>query len=331
MGAEICGVQLSNVSDEQFAEIRDALFRHKMIYFRDQDISHADQEAFSLRFGPFAEDAYTKGVEGHPNVQPVIKEADVKTGMVFGSGWHTDSPFLSRPPAISMLLWRRDSALRRRHDLGQHRARLRDAERDDAAHAGALARAHVDGARAGQSAQAHARADDPPLGRLAALARCSNLPDEVVRKVKGTMHPLVRTHPVTGEKSLYCDGTYAVGIEGLTRAESEALLKFLVAHMTQPAFTCRLRWEPRTFVAVGQPNLHPPGLQRLRRLPARALPHDGCGRGAGVEITLLNCEEGSKGRGRCLNLARFQLRAARIRGRGRWQAATIILAPVRRR
>jgi taurine dioxygenase len=58
----------------------------------------------------------------------------------------------------------------------------------------------------------------------------------------------VRTHPVTGDKSLYCDGTYAVGIEGLTEPESEALLNFLVAHMTQPAFTCRLRWKPKTFV-----------------------------------------------------------------------------------
>jgi hypothetical protein len=48
----------------------------------------------------FAEDAYTKGVEGHLNVQPVIREADHREGMIFGSGWHTDSPFLARPPAI---------------------------------------------------------------------------------------------------------------------------------------------------------------------------------------------------------------------------------------
>lgn len=73
------------------------------------------------------------------------------------------------------------------------------------------------------------------------------MPDEVASKLQGTAHPLVRTHPVTGEKSLYCDGTYAVGIEGLTEPESEALLNFLVAHITQPAFTCRLRWEAKTF------------------------------------------------------------------------------------
>jgi alpha-ketoglutarate-dependent taurine dioxygenase len=247
MGAEIRGVQLSNLDDAQFAEIRDALFRHKMIYFRDQNISHADHETFSMRFGPFAEDAYTTGVECHPNVQPVIKEADVKTGMVFGSGWHTDSPFLSHPPAISMLfgvdippfggdtIWA--NTVLAYAMLSETMQRLL-----------APLRVHMSMTRVLQSAQNHARVDDSSLGRLAALRGAATLPEEVARKVEGTTHPLVRTHPVTGDKSLYCDGTYAVGIEGLTEPESEALLNFLVAHMTQPAFTCRLRWKPKTFV-----------------------------------------------------------------------------------
>ena len=103
MGAEVKGVDLAAVTDEQFAEIEHALFRHKMIFFRDQRINHADHESFSLRFGDFADDAYTKGVEGHVNIQPVIKEAGTEVAMIFGSGWHTDSAFLPNPPAISML------------------------------------------------------------------------------------------------------------------------------------------------------------------------------------------------------------------------------------
>src|SRR5262249_11610958 len=103
MGAEIVGVQLASLSDAQFAEVRAALFRHKMIYFRSQEVSHAEHERFSLRFGPFAPDAYTKGVEGYPDVQPVIREADERPGVIFGSGWHTDSAFLPEPPSISML------------------------------------------------------------------------------------------------------------------------------------------------------------------------------------------------------------------------------------
>jgi taurine dioxygenase len=71
----------------------------------------------------------------------------------------------------------------------------------------------------------------------------------MARKVDGRTHPLIRTHPVTGEKALYCDKTYTAGIEGLTPAEAEPLLRFLVEHLTQPAFTCRLRWAPGTYVA----------------------------------------------------------------------------------
>jgi taurine dioxygenase len=246
MGAEIRGAQLSNLSDAQFAEIRDALFRHKMIFFRDQNIGHADQEFFSLHFGPFAEDAYTEGVEGHPNVQAVIKEADVKTGMVFGSGWHTDSAFLARPPAISMLygvdippfggdtIWA--NTVLAYAMLSETMQRML-----------APLRVRMSMARVLESAQAYARVDDSSLGRLAALHGATTLPEEVMRKVQGTRHPLVRTHPVTGEKALYCDGTYAVGIDELGQPESEALLNFLVAHITQPAFTCRLRWKPKTF------------------------------------------------------------------------------------
>ncbi len=103
MGAEICDIDIRELTDDQFAAVRDALFRHKMIYFRNQKLTHADHEAFSLRFGPFAVDAYTNGVPGHKDVHPLIKEADDRSKHVFGEGWHTDSPFLPQPPAITAL------------------------------------------------------------------------------------------------------------------------------------------------------------------------------------------------------------------------------------
>ena len=103
MGAEVCGAQAANIGDAQFAELAHALFRHKMIYLRSQKLNHGEHENFSLRFGPFSEDAYTQGVPGHRNVHPLIKEADDSSRMVFGEGWHTDSPFLPEPPAITTL------------------------------------------------------------------------------------------------------------------------------------------------------------------------------------------------------------------------------------
>jgi alpha-ketoglutarate-dependent taurine dioxygenase len=246
MGAEIRGADLGNLADRQFAEIRDALFRHKMIYFRDQTITHGDQEAFSLRFGPFAEDAYTKGVPGHANVQPLIREADAKGAMVFGSGWHTDSPFLSEPPAISMLYGIDIPPFG--GDTIWANAALAYAMLSDGMKAAlASLRVHMSMKKALAAAIDYGEPGETPIGRLAALKDAARLPDDVERKIKGAFHPLVRTHPVTGEKSLYCDETYAVGIDGMTEPEAAALLGFLVAHITQPAFTCRLRWAPKTF------------------------------------------------------------------------------------
>lgn len=247
MGAEIKGVDLARLADAQFAEIEHALFRHKMIFFRDQQITHADHEAFSLRFGEFAEDAYTKGVEGHVNVQPVVKEADAKVAMIFGSGWHTDSAFLPRPPAISMLYGVEIPPYG--GDTIWANAALAYATLSD------TMKSMISGLRVRMSmrrvldaAQQHMEPDDTPLGRLAATREAPVLDPVIAAKVRGTAHPLVRTHPVTGEQALYCDETYASGIDGLTEAESAPLVAFLSGHVTQPAFTCRLRWSPGTFV-----------------------------------------------------------------------------------
>ena len=247
MGAEICGVAIGEVTHDQFAEIRDALFHHKMIYFRGQAVSHAQQSAFGARFGAFAQDAYTQGVPGYPEVQPVIREADARGGMVFGAGWHTDSPFLAEPPAISMLygvqippyggdtIWA-NTVLAYETLSETFKAMI------------APLKVHMSMRQVVETAQAHQVADDSPLGKLAATRGMGALPEAVAAKVAGAMHPLVRTHPVSGEKALYCDETYALGIEGLSAGEAEPLLRFLVGHITQPAFTCRLRWEAGTFV-----------------------------------------------------------------------------------
>ena len=74
-----------------------------MVFVRGQNLTHAEHEAFARRWGEFATDAYTQGVPGHRNVQPVIKEADARSKGLFGSGWHTDSPFLAEPPSVTIL------------------------------------------------------------------------------------------------------------------------------------------------------------------------------------------------------------------------------------
>jgi len=240
MGAEILGVNVGTANDVQFAEIEDALFRHKMIYFRHQHIGHAEQHAFSRRFGPFAEDAYTDGMPGFREVQPLIKEADDKSEHIFGSGWHTDSPFLAEPPAITMLrsveippyggdtMWA-NSALAWTMLSDTMRSMIQGL------------RVHFSMRDVLESAQSNAEQRNSPVGRLAAM---KELPESVLVKVRGNVHPLVRTHARSAEKALYVDPSYAIGFEGMKPDEAAPLLKYLCDHLTQPAFTCRLRWEP---------------------------------------------------------------------------------------
>jgi taurine dioxygenase len=89
---------------------------------------------------------------------------------------------------------------------------------------------------------------DSPIGRLASTRNSERLSDDLLRKVRGNAHPMVRTHPESGEKALYVDTSYAINIEGMEEEEAAPILRYLGEHITQPAFSCRLRWEPDMLV-----------------------------------------------------------------------------------
>lgn len=240
MGAEIQGVNLSTLSERQFQEIRSALFRYKMIYFRNQDITTEDQENLTRRFGPFGTDAYTQGMPDHPNVQRLVKEAVTVVPRVFGETWHTDSPFLARPPAISLLYgkevppyggdtWWSNTELAYEFLSDTMKGMLADLK------------VHMSGREVIRNTVVTSEQGQQKVGEI-------DITMDQQYIIDGSFHPLVRTHPDTGKKSLYVDRAYSLGIQGLSDAEAGHLLAFLAEHVTRELFMCRLRWENGTFV-----------------------------------------------------------------------------------
>lgn len=234
MGAEVVGVRLPDLSDDAFAEFKDALWRHKMVFLRDQRLSHAEHAAFSARLGPFAVDAYTQGLPDHRDVHPIVKEANVSSKALFGGGWHTDSPFLKNPPSVTILravdvppfggdtTWA-NCALAFRMLSETYQRMLRPL-------------------KVYMSAANNYATQEKLLGKAISFSD----QEQFDVGIKGQFHPLVRVHPETGEESLYIDENYSIGIEGMTTFEAKSILDFCIQHIIQHAFTCRLRWEPGT-------------------------------------------------------------------------------------
>ena len=235
MGAEISGVDLANLSEAQVTEIKSALCWHRVVFFRDQGhMSHADQLVFAGKLGTLGRDAYDLSVEGFPGVQALVKEADQRVKFAGGGAWHTDSPFLEEPPSFTLFrtvdvppyggdTWFADTQTAY--------AALSDTMKD------MLAPLKVY-----MSAKRAMEANKESIPAAAAAAAQERTPEQQAM-FDGRMQPLVRTHPVTGKKCLYVDDAYSCGIEGMHDQEAQWLIDYLIAHITQPAFTCRIHWE----------------------------------------------------------------------------------------
>jgi alpha-ketoglutarate-dependent taurine dioxygenase len=105
IGAEILGIDLaSEPGDNVIGNIRQVWLKHNVIFFRDQDLPPAKFLAFAKRFGEVVEYPFVKGIEGFPEIVPVIKlEHEIKN---FGGIWHTDTAYLDIPPMGTMLIAR---------------------------------------------------------------------------------------------------------------------------------------------------------------------------------------------------------------------------------
>lgn len=224
-GAELSAVDLSKpLGNDLFAQVHQALLEHQVIFFRDQDLTPEQQIAFSRRFGELRISEQYESLEGYPEIIEIVKEPD-STGIV-GNLWHSDESFLPQP-ALGSLLYMRENPEVGGDTMFASQYLAYEALSDGM-------KQLLSGLRAVHS---DASLGSRNKGRALKVKEASK-----DRAVYEAVHPVVRTHPETGRKSLFVHKPYTLRFENMTVAESQPLLAFLYAHSARPEFTCRFRW-----------------------------------------------------------------------------------------
>ncbi|MHA7836059.1 MAG: TauD/TfdA dioxygenase family protein [bacterium] len=210
LGAEIEGLSLRDVTESDFAWIREALLEHLVLFFPGQFLTPDEHRAFALRFGePEIHPFIPKLDEDHPEIVVLRSESGFIADV-----WHTDVTFSESPPVCSVL-----NAL-------EMPARGGDTMWSN-------------------QYLAYERLADPikeMIGGLTAVHTAATYGHPEQKAV----HPVVREHPETGRPSLFVNPQFTRRIVELSREESSALLQMLFAHSIQTELTCRHAWSEGT-------------------------------------------------------------------------------------
>ncbi len=226
IGAEVSGIDLTEtLGNRQVDELHAALAEHQVLFFRDQKLSLEQQKTLGRYFGDLHIHPNTPGPEGHPEVLPI--HADANSKRIAGENWHSDVSCDIEPPLGSILYL---------HTVPPSGGDTIFASQSAAYDALSPAlQVFLQGLTATHSGERSYRRTNRLLGI-----------DDRDRTFPQAVHPVVRTHPVTGRKALFVNQGFTLHINELTPEESRALLDFLFAHSTKPAFQVRFSWRPNS-------------------------------------------------------------------------------------
>ncbi|HET6606591.1 MAG TPA: TauD/TfdA family dioxygenase [Rhodopila sp.] len=226
LGAEISGIDLTAaLSNQQVDDLHSALAQHQVLFFRDQTIGLDQQKALGRQFGDLHIHPNTPGPEGHPEILPI--HADGRSKRINGERWHSDVSCDPEPPLGSILY------LHTVPPVGGDTLFASQTAAYDAL--SPALQNFLEGLTARHSGERSYRRTNRLLGI-----------DDRDRVFPQAVHPVVRTHPATGRKALFVNENFTVRINELSEEESQAVLSFLYAHSTKPAFQVRFRWQPHS-------------------------------------------------------------------------------------
>ena len=230
LGVEIAGIHIGEELDHETAALlRTLLSRHKVLVMRDLDLSHEQHLALGRVFGPLEGHPVIAHVPGHPEILDIrgsegrVDDADGDRRFRALDKWHSDVTFRACPSLGAVL-----------------RARELPAIGGDTLWVDAAA------AWQGLSDEVKGRIEDQTAthdllfdfgdriapGRRAAMA--AEFPPQ--------HHPIMRTHPETGEKVLFVNASFTSRIDGMDDIEGTALLRHLLDQFKVPEYQIRLRW-----------------------------------------------------------------------------------------
>jgi len=226
IGALVDGIDLQKpLSAAAIAEMRAAWLRYGVIFLRNQPLPPAAFQAFAERFGKVIEYPFVQGIPDFPLIIPVLKLPHERIN--FGGIWHTDTAYLAEPPMATMVIAREVPPFGGDTLFASGYAAFE-----------ALSSAMQQMLAGLRGVNTSAKADTTKTRE----DRIKDSETDKAAQEHVAEHPVVRTHPETGRKSLYVNFGHTARFAGMTEEESRPLLDFLFTHQTRPEFTCRFSW-----------------------------------------------------------------------------------------
>jgi taurine dioxygenase len=224
IGAVVEGADLRMPDAQLCCALKEALLKWKVLFFYDNDITAKEQVALARQFGELETHPVVPHVPGLPEVSVIIHDRNSRGNQ---NMWHSDVTWRPEPSWGSIL-----------------RAVEVPAVGGDTLFADMGAA--YDAMPAVLKDRIQGRSAVHEMGYLRVMMRKQGMSpvemEEAVRRHPPSEHPIVRTHPDTGRKTLYVNAVFTKRIVGLEPAESSALLNELCARAAVPEYQCRFRW-----------------------------------------------------------------------------------------